>query len=172
MAIELTLDSPAGDQPVSFDVDGTMAVTASVSNLLLSDIRIDVANRSLSSTSTDSIKLEGIDVSIQENIQSATLFMTITNPFNVTGDLTASFRYGAGAPPSDVITKTFALPSGPARTTSVGLTRAEMLALFGRIVELTLTGTVTSNGPIDVTPKQAIRSENRLQLKILTGRGS
>lgn len=170
LSLALTLNSPVGDQPVPIDANASVSTIASVPDLFLSSARINVANRTMSSSTRDSIRLSEIDSSFMDNLRGAALFMTITNPFNISGSLSATFRYGTL--PADVITKVLVLPSGAPQMTSIGLTRDEILMLFGKDVEFTLTGTVNGAGPVDVTPTQTIRSENRLQLKILTGGGN
>jgi hypothetical protein len=170
LSMGMTLNSPVGDAPVPINANGTVAATGTMQDVLLASVSVNVANRTMSSTTRDSIKLSEIDSSFMDNLQAAALLMTITNPFDITGSFTAGFRYGTQ--PSDVITKVFVLPSGAPQQTSVGLTRDEILTLFGKDIEFTLTGTVNGAGPVTVTPRQAIQSENRLQLKVLTGGGN
>jgi hypothetical protein len=167
LSIDLTLTSPASDSPVFMNASGTIATTASIPDLRVAQVRMNVVNRTLASVAGDSIELQGLDEGITNHVQSAALVMTIDNPFNVAGNVTVAFGYGPGL----AITKTVSLPTGVDQIRTVTLDSAEMSSLFSsdEKIALTISGTVNSPAPIDVTPRQIISITNRLVMVIRLG---
>jgi hypothetical protein len=164
LAIDLTVTSPASDNNVFINANGTVNATASVPDLRVAQIRLNVVNRSLSSTANDSVGLD-VDSAITKHVQRADLEMTITNPFNVTGNVDVEFGYA----PGQSVSRTFAFPTGAAQVRTVSLEGTELDLLVGKKVGLSVSGGVSSAAPIDVTPKQVITIANRLRLVVLTG---
>lgn len=164
LAIDLTLTSPASDNNVFINANGTVSATAAVPDLRVAQLRLNVVNRTLSSIAGDSVGLD-VDSAITKHVQRADLEMTITNPFNVTGNVDVAFGYA----PGQSVSKTFAFPAGAAQVRTVSLEGTELDLLVGKKVGLSVSGGVSSAAPIDVTPKQAITIANRLRLVVLTG---
>lgn len=167
LAVDLTLSSPPSDNNVFINANGTLNATASVPDFRIASARVNVVNRTISSISGTSIPLADLDSSITKAVVSATLEMTITNPFNVTGNVDVQFDV-----PTQSVVKTVAFPTGIDQVRSVGLTTAEIQPLFGNDVDLSLSGSVNSVTPIDVTPNQVITVTNRLILVIHSGGGT
>jgi hypothetical protein len=167
LSVDLTLTSPASDNNVFMNANGTIATSAAVPDLRIAQMRMNVVNRTLTSIAGDSIELQGLDESITKKVQSATLEMTIDNPFNVTGNVDVAFGYG----PGQAVTKTVSLPTGVDQIRTVALDSADMSNLFStdEKIGLTISGTVNSPAPIDVTPRQIIAISNRLVMVIRLG---
>jgi hypothetical protein len=170
LSVDLTLTSPASDNNVFINANGTLSASASVPDLRIAQIRMNVVNQSLANVAADSIELSGLDESITDHVIGAGMEMTITNPFNVVGNLTVSLGYA----PSQSITKSVTLPSGVAQSVTISLDSAEMASLFTADdkVALAVSGTVNSTAPIDVTPKQAIIIASKLRLSTRFGGGN
>ncbi|MEX2152951.1 MAG: hypothetical protein WD825_06390 [Gemmatimonadaceae bacterium] len=167
LAFDLTLTSPIGDHNEFINANGTLVSAGSVPDFRVAQVRMNVVNKTMASIAGDSLPLDGIDASITDKVVSAEFAMTITNPFNVTGNLDMQFGFGPLA--GETISKTLSLPTGTDQPRSVSLNTAEMQNLFGKKVGLTVSGSVNSTAPIDVTPRQVVIIANRLILKILTG---
>ena len=91
--------------------------------------------------------------------------MTVTNPFSVSGNLTARFAPDAGAP----IVKTVALAAGTS-SPSIPFTAAELHALLGHNVVLTLSGTVNGiAGSVSISPKQVVLVNTHLDIALEVG---
>lgn len=165
VSVDLTINSPVGDQNVPIDASGRVNASVSVQDFRVASARINVVGRPLVSPGTDSIPLDGIDASLTDRVTGAALDMTISNPFAIAGDVDVEFGYG----PSQSISKTIAIPTGVDQLRSVSLDEAEVRSLFGQRIGLRVNGLVSSSSPIDVTPKQIVTIANRLRLTILVG---
>lgn len=168
VSVDLTINSPVGDQNVPISASGRVNASALVQDFRLASARINVSGRPFVSPGTDSIPLDGIDASITDHVIAAALDMTISNPFAIAGDVDVQFGYG----PSQAISKTIAMPTGVDQLRSVSLDQTELRTLFGQKVGLRVDGLVSSTGPIDITPRQVVSIANRLRLTILTGGGN
>ena len=166
LSVDITINSPVGDTPVPINASGTLAAAATVPDLRVSTIRINVSNRTLASPG-NTLPLVDIDDVITDHVEGAELEMTISNPFAIAGTVNVNFRYGPSA--SQVITKNVAFPTGSNQVRTVTLSKDEMQLLFNNDVAVTVTGGVNSSTPIDITPRQVIQIGNRLRLFILTG---
>jgi hypothetical protein len=181
LAVDLTLTSPPSDNNVPINANALMSATMAIPDLRVASMRINVVNRTMSSLAGDSIPLGDLPEAAKKHIVRGGLDMTITNPFNVTGNLGVSFGYGST--PDSVITKTVSITPGAAVRQAVTLDSVEMSNLFGKVdcgllcedsfegpkkVALTVSGTVNSTAPIDVTPKQKVIVVNRLILTVRT----
>lgn len=170
LSVDLTLTSPPSDNNVFINANGTLAATATVPDMRIAQIRMNVVNRALGNIAGDSISLAGFPEELTKHVMSAALEMTITNPFNVTGNLDVELGYA----PSQAITKTLSLPTGVAQTRAVTLDSTEMSILFGAAekIGLSMSGSVNSAAPITVTPQQIITISNRLIMVVRLGGGN
>jgi hypothetical protein len=171
--IDVTVNSPAGDHNEFINANGTVNVAATLDDnanppqptLRVASVTMNVVNRNMTSATGDSLPLDGLDESITDHVVSGELKMSITNPFDVTGNVNVSFGYA----PSLAVTKTIAMPAGVDQERSVTLDQSEIRTLLGKKVGLTIGGDVNSSAPITVTPKQFISVSNRMNLIIHTG---
>lgn len=167
ISIDVTLNSPQSDQPQFINANGTVNTTASISNLRVANVQVNVPNTVVTNTA-DTLELGDFDKSITDRVQSATLEMTIANPWPVAGSLNMNFTA-----PSASVAKTVALPGAtnpPApQTRTVSLTKQDMQTLFGHKVVMAMSGGVVSATPVTVTPKQKVSISNRLILLLRTG---
>ena len=168
ITVDLTIESPQGDAPVFINANGTVNATAVTPSLVTATMRMNVVNKSLASASSDTISLDGIKPNVAEHVVAGALAMSITNPFAVTGNMDVRFGYAPGA----AVTESVALPTGVNQPGLVSLDSADMQAILGRKVALTVGGVVNSAAPITVAPKQRIAITNRLILTIRTGGGT
>ena len=161
ISVGVTLFSPAGD-PVFIDASKTLVVSATPAGIRVATANVAVAGKSVSSTS--SIDLSSIDQTIIDKVQSGSLLLTIANPFAVTGSLTVSLTPAGGA----AVVKTITLATGNS-TPSIAFTQAELQRLLGKTVTLTYTGAVSGTGSVNVSPKQAVVVQTRLDLSLELG---
>ncbi|MES2178455.1 MAG: hypothetical protein V4550_11405 [Gemmatimonadota bacterium] len=161
VTVSVTLNSPAGE-PVLIDASRTIIASATPQNLRVASANIAVTSKSVSSTST--IDLSSVDSTIIRKVQSGTLLMTVANPFAVTGTLTVNLTPAGGS----VITKSVALATGNS-TPSITFTQTEIQRLLGHSVSISYTGTVTGTGSVNVSPKQAVVVQTRLDLNLQLG---
>lgn len=167
VSVTVTVNSPMGDRNEFINANSTLSATATVPSFRVSQVRMNVSNRTMSSPGTDTLDLEDMDEDFTSGIVSSTLEMTISNPFAVTGNVDMRFAYGPS--PAEVITKSLAFPTGAGQVRTLTLTGDEVRLLFGNRVAISMSGGVSSAAPIDVTPKQAVTIANRLIARIRTG---
>lgn len=175
LSVDVTINSPLGDHNEFINANGTLGASASLRDvanpteptLRVGSVSMNVVNRNMTSATGDSLPLDDIDEGIADNVVSATLQLTITNPFAVSGNV--EVRFGYGTLPSDAITKTLSMPTGVDQVRSVGLNGGEIQTLLGKKVGLTVAGGVNSAAPITVTPRQVVSISNRLILTIHVG---
>ncbi len=165
LTVDVVVTSPIGDHLVPIDVSRTFNATASVPNLEVASVSMNVPSRTFDSGGADSVEMAATG----DIVTGIGLDMTITNPFtSVTGNLNMVFAWGPA--PTQQISKVISLPSGTG-VRSVMLTAAETQQLLngGDKVSIKLTGNVTAASPITVTPRQEVAIANRLILKIKVG---
>jgi hypothetical protein len=167
ISVDLTVASPLGDHNEFINANGTLNMAAAIANLRVGNVQINVPGTAITNQ-PNTLDLAGLDKSITDHVQSATLEMTIDNPWTVAGNLNVDFTAAA-----TTIAKTVALPGGTtppaAQVRTVALTASDMQQLFGKQVVLSIGGGITSPGPVIVSPKQRVSIANRLILIIRTG---
>jgi hypothetical protein len=165
---DVSIMSPRGDAPVPINANGTIRTIATTQSLLTASLRMNVANKSLSSSDGDSLALAGLDEAVTRRIIGGALEMTVTNPFPLTGNMQIIFGYG----PGQSVVKTVPLPSGADQRAVVVLDSTDVQNIVGKTVALSIGGLVSASAPITVTPRQAIAFTNRMALTIRTGGGN
>jgi hypothetical protein len=169
---DVVFDSPVGDHLVPINVNSTVNATFGIPTLVVGNVRINVPLTNITpSAPTDLPK--GLDPGITDHVVSGALEMAITNPFAVSGTLSAQFKYGPLA--TDTVLRTFALPAATTtpQVRTVAFDSAAMVKIFkGDPTVLTMTGGVSSTAPLTVTPKQQVVITNRLILGVRLGGGS
>lgn len=162
-SVDLTVDSPQGDHTEFIDANGTLQTTATIGNVRVGSVTINVPNKTVSNPP------QTVDLSsFGSNVVAATFEMTILNPWAVSGALSVGF-----ASPTATITKSLVVPAGStppvAQVRSVSLDSTDLSRLVRQKVNVTLNGSMTGTQPVVVTPKQTIAIDNRIILKIRTG---
>jgi hypothetical protein len=165
ISVDLTVNSPQGDHNEFINANGALQTSASMANLRASSVSINVPSKSVAPAGED---LELSDFG--DNVQSATIEMSVLNPWAVSGVLTMTFTS-----PSQTVTKTVSIPTGatPAATQvrTLTLDKTDMGKLVGQTVQMSLTGAMNATTPVTVTPRQVIEIDNRLIIKVQTGGG-
>lgn len=166
LAVDLTLTSPASDNAVLINSNAALTATLAVPDFRVGMVRMNVVNKTMSTIAGDSIPLGEFGKGITKHIVGGGFDVTITNPFNVTGGVSVGFGYA----PGQAITKTLNITSGIGVQQIVALTSTDLETLFDspNKIALSVSGSVNSSGPIDVTPKQQIVLVNRLILTVRT----
>jgi hypothetical protein len=164
ITVEVTLNSPSGDHNEFIDANGQLNAAASVPSLEVASVTVDIPNRQLDPIG-EPLDLSDMD-DVSEFVVGGELRMTIDNPFAVTGTVDARFVYGPA--PSQVIVKSFSLPTGTDQVRSVVFDSTDMANLFGNEVQFEMSGGVNSTAPITITPTQAIHIDNRMILTVRT----
>lgn len=163
LQIVTMLNSPAGD-PVAIDMSQPLTVTGSSGPLFVANAQVNLASQSVSAPPTE-LDLSGIDSTIIKHADSGSLVLAVDNPFAVTGNLSVSFIGGAFP-----ITKSVALATGKS-SPSIDFSKAEINALFGHHLSVTLSGAVSGNG-ITVSPGQGVSVASHLLIGVNVGGGS
>lgn len=165
---ELELNSPIGDHNEFMNANGIVSAALGVPTLIVGSVGLNVPGRPLTSAA------ETLDLSdlgdMANRVVGGALEMTIANPFAVSG--TVGMRFAYGPAPSQAISRTVTFTGSGPSVRRVQLDSADMALLMGNSVSITTTGTVTSTGPITVTPRQAIAIDNRMILTIRVGGGN
>ena len=168
LAVDLTLNSPQSDNNVPINSNGQVSASVVVPDLRIAAVRVNVVNRTLQTVGVDSIPLDGME-DLTKYVVGGGVDMTITNPFNVNGNVNVQFTYG----PSQVITKSLSIVAGTGIRQFVTLDSTEMHNLFNatQTVSMSVSGNVNSPAPVDLTPRQVLTIVNRLILKVHTPAG-
>lgn len=160
LQITTMLVSPLGD-PITIDMAQHINVTGSTGPFFISAAAVNLANQSVSSTATN-LDLSGIDSTITDHIESASMMLTVDNPFGATGNLTMTMT-GSGAP----VVKPVTLSAGTTNPV-ISLTKDEIQSLLGNDIGIAFSGTVNGSN-VSITPGQTLAVSSRLQLGINTG---
>lgn len=159
LQVAMQINSPAGD-PVTIDASRTITVSGSTGLVFVSSATVNLTSQSVSAAPS-SLNLSGMDSSITNRTGGATLQMTVTNPFNVTGNLNVTFTG------QSQIAKTIPL-SGGTTTPSVTFTQSEIRSLLGQNVTVAIGG-IVSGSNVTVTPGQTVSVSSRLVLTLNVG---
>ncbi len=159
LQVSTQLSSPAGD-PVVMDASRTISVSGSAGSVLVSSAQVNLSNQDVAATPS-TIDLGGLDSSITRRVNGATLEMTVTNPFDVSGTLDITLT---GASP---ITKSIVLTDGMTKP-SMTFTQDEIQNLLGHTVTMTVAGTVSGSN-VAVRPGQTVSVASRLVFTLNVG---
>lgn len=159
LQVVMQLNSPIGD-PVMIDASRTISVSGSTGTVLVSSAKVNLANQNVSAAPT-TLGLSGVDSTISRRTGGATLQMTVTNPFNVSGNLNVTFTGQSS------ITKSIPLAGGTT-TPSMTFTQDEIRSLLGQTVTVTIAGTVNGSN-VTLTPGQTATVASRLLLTLNVG---
>jgi hypothetical protein len=158
------IDSPLGS-PITIDASRSITIAPSVkgsaaNSVLISTASVTLTNQSVVAAPTQ-LDLSDIDSSVVKRVMSGSLFLSVTNPFSVAGNLTINVN---GVP------KTIQLVSGgasaPAQNVVLGFSQAEIRQILGKSGTLGIAGTVSGTTPI--TAGQTVAVTSRLQLTLCT----
>lgn len=161
VTVNVTVNSPAGD-PVTINTAQSLTITgrggsATQGTVVFSSATVSLNNQTVTSTPTD-LNLD-ISQDIRDRVQSGSLFLTIVNPFAITGNLTLTI---AGGP--SPVTKTVALAAGTSNV-RVDFSQAEIRSVLAAKT-LNFSGSIA--GATAVTPGQQVSVSSRLQLTVTT----
>lgn len=164
ITVELLVDSPAGES-VNMDVNRSITANASITDLRVADVKIDVQNAVLNSGVPEEIDLGELDSSFTARAIGGGVELTVTNPFAVTGSLDVVFTTTPG--PNVTESATLAAVTTP-QVVSVALDSTEMSRVLNSspAATMSMTGSVSAPAPITVTPRQVISMSNRVIMKI------
>jgi hypothetical protein len=158
-----------GGQTATINTNNTVSVTATPTGIQVGSAAVSIANKQVSFTNQN-LDID-ISQSLVDHVQSGSLILTITNPFNVA--MTANMVITV--PPQDgqpqrTISKQVQIPAGNG-TVTLTYTGDELRSFLGKTgVTLAGTGTVASNAPaITVTPTQKVGIDTKLDLSIQVG---
>jgi hypothetical protein len=158
------IDSPLGS-PITIDASRQMTISPSVkgstaNSVLISTASVTLTNQSVSAAPTQ-LDLSNVDSSVVKRVTAGKLFLTVTNPFSVAGNLSISVNG---------VAKTLQLAAGsataPVQNLSVDFTQAEIRQILGKSGNITIGGTVSGTTPI--TAGQTVAVATRLQLTLCT----
>lgn len=164
VAVSVTLDSPAGTNPVTMNPGSSIGIIATP-NVLVSSATVSLASPT-SVNSSVGFDLASIDSAITSRVNAATLLLDITNPMSVGGNLTATFS-GGEFPVAKPLTLDPGGTGSPMTKKSIALSGAEIRALLGHDITMTIGGGVSGSN-VAVTPASAVSVSVRLQLNMST----
>jgi hypothetical protein len=157
---------PGGTAPSNFvtvNTNGSLSVTASPANILISSANVAVSNKTIS-VNAIALDLSEIDQSIADRVVSGAIILKMTNPFTVSGTLQLRIT-GSGVN----IVKNVTVAAGTT-TQRVEFTGAELRQILGKDVQLSITGPVNATGSsVTVTPGQVLNVETSLDLVVQIG---
>lgn len=148
----ITLTSPEGD-PVTVDSSLPISIVATVSNVRVSEVAIDVSNEAVTLDPVN-IDLEDIGDDIANRVISGAFIIDVVNPFGVS----ASAQFTIDGPTIAPIQKSVQIDGSPTSSTRVEFTGAEIQTMLGE-PSLTLTGGATVDpaaGIVTVQPGQEL----------------
>ena len=158
LPLEVHLASPAGD-PVLIDGQSALTMTIAPLDLIASSVRVQVGARQLTSPQVP-IDLTGVDDVVVRRVNGGMLRLTIANGFDVAGNMTLTLAGGLMP-----VVKTFTLQAGETAG-EVMLTEAELKSILGQSVVASLTGLMTTNGAVRLTPASVFSIEWLLVLEM------
>ena len=166
--VELLVDSPAGE-PVPMDINRSITASATISNLLVADVKIRVNSATLNSGTPQEVDVDQLPEFARKRAIGGEFEMNVTNPFAVAGTMNVVVT----TTPGPAINKGATLAAvTTAQKLTVPLDSAEIQRmLFSQpSATISMTGTVTAPAPITVTPKQVISLANRFIVRIRAGK--
>jgi hypothetical protein len=158
--VSATINSPLGD-PVAIDTSRSISVTGSIGAFFVSSAQVTVAAQPISAAPSE-LNLSSVSRSISDRANGGSLLLTVSNPFNVTGNLSVVFTGG-----DFVISKQLPLSNG-ASTPSLTFTKPELQALLGHNISMGFSGTVAGSS-VTVAPGQVVSVSSRLQIALSVG---
>lgn len=165
IVVDVTINSPTGD-PVAITTSQQATVSATPTNLGVSNVRIRVSSKAVAAT-TINLDVEDISDDFSQNVVAGAMLFTITNPFVVSGSMTLNITVPGQAPINKVLT----LSNAATSSAEIAFTGAELESILGKSgVVMSLSGTVS--GPaagVLVTPGQVLGLANKLRLTIRVG---
>jgi hypothetical protein len=165
ITLRINLNSPAG-APVQINTSQGFTITVPSQPLTLSSATVDVVNR-LVTLQQFTLNLS-VDQTVRDHTKEGSLLLELRNDFNLNGTFTASFS-GTGVSIAD---KNINVTPGVS-TQRIPLTRAELLQLLDRPVNVSISGRV--NGPaagLTLTPSQGLTVISKLDLILATSVGA
>lgn len=161
----ITLTSPAGD-PVTVDSNLQIAVDATVSNVRVSDVSVDVSNEAVTLDPV-SLDLDEVGEEFGERVLSGAFLVDVENPFGVG----ASVQFTIDGPTIAPIQKSVQLDGSATSSERVDFTMAEIQSILGQ-PSLMLTGGATVSpgaGIVSVQPGQELVFEASLDFILQVG---
>jgi hypothetical protein len=161
--VQVVLVSPAGD-PVMMDASRSFNLTATPTGLAVSRADVRIASKSVSSGDTE-LDLTDVESDVADRLISGNVILQINNPLAIGG--TMSLRLTGGGVD---ITRTFALQSQRS-TVTLAFSKAEIQSLFGKLLTVSASGTVSGTGAgnvVQVTPSQVIEIDTRMDITLCT----
>ena len=165
MALDVVVDSPAGDVVTNVGPTRFMSAVARVGSVGVTSISAPAPTSPLASRDVV-LDLSRFDSDIATKARSAELTLAITNPLHVAGQLSLAFAGSQGAliPPKSVDV------SQGSSLRKLTLTRSELDQLLGQRVSLSLTGQVTATHPsglVTFRPTDDISIDGQLALTVV-----
>lgn len=156
--------SPAGDN-VLMDAKRTVSFVASVGSFLASSAAVNVSNQPISAAAT-TLDLTSISSGITDRLNGGSLVMSVTNPFNVGGTLSVKLS-GSGV---SIVKPLTLAGNSTAAASTINFTTAELQSLFGKLINLTIDGSVNETGTsVSVQPNQTVTIGTRIIVDVNAG---
>lgn len=164
ITVNVELDSPAGD-PATMTASQNILVTPAVVGVRATNAAVRVSDRVVSTTSE--LDLSDIDDAITQRLDSAAIRLAVTNPFEVSGTLTATLEAPGVAP----VTRTIQVAANTENSAQLlRYTASEITPFFGRAVTLRVSGPVSAASVVAVSPSEVVSIASRLNLYVALGR--
>ena len=157
LEIEIALTSPEGD-PVRVDADAAFSVAVAPGPLAISRATVDVQAQAVSVESV-TLDTEDVDSALVERVRGGAVLVDLSNPWPVSGTLTLRL---------DGITRVLQLAPG-ATSQRVELSGSELRQILGRVVTLSVEGTLSPASAVTLTPDQRLSLDTTLSLVVELG---
>jgi hypothetical protein len=174
LSVKMTMDSPAGSAAQPVAMNPAQPFTATVTpTLKISTATVTIGAQPVSTTASP-MDLSGLDSAVVNRVRDTTatqgsIFMTITNPFTVSGAMTVTFASQPGEPPMTPVTRNLAVKPATNATTpstsvdTLAFSGRELRSMLGKKLNVTFGGN-TGAGSLTVTPTQKMTVTSRMQL--------
>ena len=130
---DIAVDSPLGD-PITIDSSLSISVTATVDQVRVSEVAIDVSAESVTLDPV-SLDLDEIGEEIQDRVESGALVLDVVNPFGVGAD----FQISVDGPTMATLQKSVSVTGAATEELRIEFTQDEIRSVLGE-TSVSLTG--------------------------------
>lgn len=171
ITVSAAFDVPAGGN-ANLSASNGLSVTATLSNLTVTQANVMVANDSISTAPTE---LDLSDLEFVDEVQSGGIIIQTMNPLSVNANVQVTLTAPAqGGSPQVTIVKNLAI-TGPnlGGSTTLTYSQSELRSVLGKSgVSISIRGTASSatpGDPVNVTPASAIVLKTLVSLVLNVG---
>lgn len=160
--MDVLIYSPEGDS-VLVETSDTAGITLHPSTVEISQVVVDASSITIDPVHA-TMDFSGVGETAIDHVQSGALLVDVSNPWDVSGTLDVTFQ-----PPAPSIQRTLTLDPGTYQD-RIDFSSSELRSMLeAGEVGVQATGSVSSSGPLTVTPAQRLQVDGALELVVLIG---